>query len=48
MGDREISKAQRRYPEFYEKSIPIAISVLVLIIVIMLVITIGVGIGYFS
>lgn len=45
MATRE-KPVKRRYPEFYEKSIPIALSTLVVIVVIMLAITIWVGIGY--
>ncbi|MDH3943425.1 MAG: hypothetical protein OEV06_04965 [Anaerolineae bacterium] len=43
----EQTASKRKYPSFYERTIPVAIWTLVVIIVIMLVITIGVGIGYF-
>ena len=46
MTDQSIEKTnQRRYPKFYEKTVPIAIGLIVLIIVGMLVFALGVGFG---
>lgn len=40
--------AKREYPEFFEKSIPIALVILIVIIIGMLLFAIGVILGLFS
>lgn len=42
------TKPARKYPPFYEKSIPIILVVIVILIIVLLVIIIGVSLGLFS
>ena len=42
------SAPKKNYPQFYEKTVPIAIGILVFIIVAMFIFTIAVGIGIVS
>jgi hypothetical protein len=38
---------KRRYPSFYEKTVPVAIGILVVVIAGMLILTIGIALGIF-
>ena len=45
--DDKRASSKRRYPEFYEKAIPIALGIIVLAIVVLLVVIFGVALGLF-
>ena len=39
-------KPERKYPEVYEKAIPVAIGIMVVIVVGMLILTLGIAFGF--
>jgi hypothetical protein len=44
MNDRK--KTEKKYPEVYEKIIPVAIGVIVVIVIGMLILTLGIAFGF--